>query len=235
MTFAPFYYEEELIFSILTGLASSVPSLLFGIAGYVLTALALQTLANRRGLNRSWLAWVPVVNVWLLGSLSDQYQYVVKGQNKSRRKWLLGLSITSAALKTACVVLAIVVAASAIHFLGYGPSERELLQHIMGPALGIAGVGVALAGVSIAFAVIRYMALYDVYKSMDPANCVVFLVLSILFHVAEPFFLFFSRNKDKGMPPRRDQPVYEAPDAQPQWQQETPQKNFWEEENKDYL
>ena len=31
-----------------------------------------------------------------------------------------------------------------------------------------------------------------------------YVVLSILFGITEPFFLFFNRNKDKGMPPRKD-------------------------------
>jgi hypothetical protein len=38
-----------------------------------------------------------------------------------------------------------------------------------------------------------------------------FLVLSILFQVTEPFFLFLNRNKDLGMPPRKQQPVYHDP------------------------
>ena len=60
-----------------------------------------------------------------------------------------------------------------------------------------------LAGVAIAAAVIRFVALYDVYRSLDPNNAVLFLVLSIFFGVTEPFFLFFNRDKDAGMPPRR--------------------------------
>ena len=233
-----FYYEEDLIFGILSGLLTSVPSLAIGIASYVLTALAIQTMAQRRGLNNPWLAWIPVANCWLLGSLSDQYRYVVKRENTSRRKWLLGLRIAAALLTTAVVVLAIVVAAGAIHIAGYGARQHEILSNIMGPLLAVAGVSLPLVGVSIAYAVIRYMALYDVYKSMDPNNCVVFLVLSILFHVTEPFFLFFSRNKDGGMPPRRQpEPAYAAYE-QPQWQQEAPEMDFWEQEepqNKDYL
>ena len=81
----------------------------------------------------------------------------------------------------------------------------------MGPVLGILGLCLPLMGVAIATAVIRYMALYDVYTSCTPQNNVVFLVLSILFSVTEPFFLFFTRNKDDGMPPRKQEPVYEAP------------------------
>ena len=65
-----------------------------------------------------------------------------------------------------------------------------------------------LIGISIATMVIRYMAMYDIYNSCSPQNSVVFLVLSILFSITEPFFLFFTRNKDDGMPPRK-QPVYE--------------------------
>ena len=55
--------------------------------------------------------------------------------------------------------------------------------------------------------VIRYMALYDVYMSMDPSNGVLFLVLSIFFPITEPFFLLLNRDKDKGMPPRRQTTV----------------------------
>ena len=46
-----YYYEEDLIFGVLSALASSFPSVLLGIAGYVLTALALYTMAQRRGLS----------------------------------------------------------------------------------------------------------------------------------------------------------------------------------------
>ena len=78
-----------------------------------------------------------------------------------------------------------------------------MIQMVMGPAVGILGLGLPLCGLGIAYAIIRYMALYDLYKSLDPSNCVLFLVLSIVLQVTEPFFLFFSRDKDDGMPPRR--------------------------------
>ena len=58
------------------------------------------------------------------------------------------------------------------------------------------------------------MALYDVYRSMDPNNAVLYLVLSILFRPTEPFFLFFNREKDLGMPPRKHRFVEEQPPVQ---------------------
>jgi hypothetical protein len=66
---------------------------------------------------------------------------------------------------------------------------------------------------TIAMYVIRYMALYNVYRSLDPGNAVLFLVLSILFSPTEPFFLFFNREKDLGMPPRKQKPVYHQDDS----------------------
>ena len=77
------------------------------------------------------------------------------------------------------------------------------------------------------------MALYDVYTSCTPQNNVVFLVLSILFSVTEPFFLFFNRNRDDGMPPRK-QPQREAP-KQPQWQPQEETREPWEQGETDYL
>lgn len=202
-----------------------VPSVLLGIAGYVLTALALYTISQRRGIHKPWLAWIPVVNCWILGSLSDQYQYVVNGTNKSKRKILLGLSIADVVLGIAIGVTSIVMVVKAAFGISGYANEEALISAILGPAMSVLGLCIPLLGVSIAYAIIRYMALYDLYKSLDPSNSVLFLVLSILFGVTEPFFLFLNREKDLGMPPRRRDPVSTIPPAQ----------EPWENENKDYL
>ena len=215
------YMMEEIAMVVLPVLTSALPSTLLGIASYVLTAMALYTLASRRGIGKAWLSWVPVLNVWIVGSLSDQYRYVVKGQVKSKRKTLLILNLVNAVVTVVLLAVAAAMAADLISSTVYGVGERELLNSVLGYAFGAAGLALTMGGISIAAAVIRYMALYDIYTSMDPANNVLFTVLSILFRVTEPFFLFFSRNKDKGMPPRKTEP--QQPETEP-----------WEE-NKDYL
>ena len=239
---APSYYEyayavSEEGLSAVMGLLSGLPSVLLGIAGYVLTALALYTLAKRRGINHPWLSWVPVANSWIIGSLSDQYRYVVKGENRSKRKSLLILKGINIVISVGMLVLIAGAVFAAIEGSMYGYyREEDLLADIMGPLLGVVGLAIPLLGVAIAGAVIRYMALYDIYTSMDPGNNVLFLVLSILFSVTEPFFLFFNRKKDLGMPPRRQTcptpPVQEEP-----WTLQEPQRQSPEEpwEDKDYL
>ena len=198
-----YFFEEELLM-LVPGLLSGIPTGLFGLAAYILTALAIYHISCRRGLRNPWLAWIPVVNCWLLGSLSDQYQYVVKGETKSRRKWLVILNILKAVMLLLLLILALVAAGSL--FTNH-PSE------IMGLIVALLGLALPLCAVTIALCVIRYMALYDVYRSLDPNNAVLYLVLSILFSPTEPFFLFFNREKDLGMPPRKAPVVEEEPAA----------------------
>ncbi len=223
-----YYYAEELMEVIVSALLSVVPSMLFGIVSYVLTSLALYTIAKRRGINHPWLAWIPVANYWLIGSLSDQYQYVVRGRNCSKRKWLLILEILSYALAVAAMIFAGTMLVQVVAAAMGGSGEAYLMDIVLGSLMRILGVCLPLLGIGIAVAIIYYMALYDIYKSMDPSNCVLFLVLSILFGVTQPFFLFFNRNKEQGMPPRKQNPAF-APEQTP-----SPQEP-WERDNKDYL
>ena len=190
-----------------------------GIAAYVLRSLGTYTIAKRRGINHPWFSWIPVLDAWILGCISDQYQYVVKGKNKSKRKWLLILNIVLAVLYVVMLVCFGVMVVNTVTGVNSFASEEELAMGMMGPMMGVFGMCIPLMGVAIAVMVLRYMALYDLYTSCTPQNNVLFLVLSILFSVSEPFFIFFSRKKDGGMPPRREaprpeipaQPVYERP------------------------
>lgn len=221
-------YAAEEFLGVLSGVLSGIPSTLISIATYVLTALALYTIAKRRGISKPWLAWIPVADAWILGSLSDQYRYVVKGENKSKRKALLVLSILSCVLSIAVICVAVVMLVGVAGGMMRGAAEAEMLEQILGPVVGMLGLCLPLMGVTIAYAIISFMALYDVYTSCDPGNNVLFLVLSILIGITKPFFLFFSRNKDNGMPPRRTEPTNYIPPQEPV-------QEPWEQENKDYL
>ena len=55
---------------------------------YVLQAVGLYTLAQRRGIRYAWLAWVPVGSLWVLASLADDYQARVRGKQRKMRLWL---------------------------------------------------------------------------------------------------------------------------------------------------
>ena len=206
-----YYLDEFMDAGLGYTLFANFGSTILSIAAYVLTALALYTLAQRRGIKNPWLSWIPVANCWIIGSLSDQYRYVVKGEVKNKRKTLLILNIVNAVIGIVMAVVAVVMVVGAVQGAMGAKGEEEIVGIVLGAVFGILGLSLPLIGVGIATAVVHYMALYDIYTSCTPKNNVVFLVLSIIFGITEPFFLFFNRKKDDGMPPRRQQAVYEEP------------------------
>lgn len=193
-------FEEEFAFgldSAMTGVLSFFMVIFMGslyisfalsVIKYIFRSLGMYTIANRRGIRNSWLAWLPVGDVWMLGNISDQYQYVVKGKIKNRRKTLLGLEI---ALFAGYFLWLFVM----LFNLAVG---KELLATF----LLIFG-GLAIFAVTIWFVVCQYMAYYDLFRSCEPNNAVLYLVLAIVFAVTLPFFVFACRKKDLGMPPRK--------------------------------
>ena len=173
---------------------------------WVLRSVALHKIAKRRGIRHAWLAWVPVGSDWILGSVSDQYQHLVKAKITSRRKILLVLSLVSM-------------------FLGLGNGIVTILQAVMSQT-NVATVAWAFAGLSasvltwgcgIATLVFNHICNYDLYRSCNPQNAVVFLVLGIVLPITEPFFYFVCRKKDLGMvkPEPAPAPAEPAAPAEP--------------------
>ena len=182
--------------------AGSVSSLV-SILSYVFISLAMYTIAQRRGIRKAWLAWVPVVTVWILGSISDQYRYVVKGEVKNKRKVLLTLSILNTVLAWVAVIKMIVSLVLAVSGMAQHVDEMELVRLALSSLVWFIPVAI----LSILGLVLEILALYDVYKSCEPDNSVLYLVLSLIpgiKQITQPVFLFLCRNKDEGMPPRRE-------------------------------
>lgn len=209
-----------------------------GLVAYILEALALYTIAKRRGIKKSWLSWIPVVNVWILGSLSDQYRYVTRREVKNRRKWLLGLKILEAVLVVAMIVLLVVSFVNAVDWnkFAYGVDEdylSELLIDIFGNFVGATVVALLLRLLlviaTIMIWVLRWVCIYDILRSCDPQNNKVYFWVSLGVHLVgvsglESIFLLICMNKDGGMPPRKQEnpapgyipPVEKPRDYQPE-------------------
>lgn len=165
------------------------------ILSYVLTSTSMYSAAKRRGIHKPWLAWIPLGNMWILGSISDQYQYVTKGKIKNKRKALLILGIVMYVLMIPVMAMAGSIAAV----------QGNITNAMLTTVFAFWGCFVLCFGVVIAAAVIQYMALYDLYGSCDPKNQVVYILLSILVSVTMPFLIFGCRKKDLGMPPRKEE------------------------------
>lgn len=167
----------------------------FSLVLYVLNAVGMYRIAKRRGIHHAWLAWVPIGCNWLLGSISDHYQYVVKQKVTSRRKILLILSLVTVAvsfLMTGGVVAIAMASGSAADNVAFSLSIALVVIAYL-----------AMMGLAVAITVFCYIAYYDLFRSCRPNNAVLFLVLSVIFNVALAFFVFFSGNSDEGMPAKR--------------------------------
>ena len=173
-----------------------------GITCYVLQSFGMYTIAERRGIRNAWLAWVPGVNMWVLGSISDQYQYLTKGKIKNRRKTLVALMILEVVTYFAMIIGIVIAAISA-------PEEMS-----PGVALAMVLCAIAVIAVLVALYVIVLMCYYDLFRSCEPGSAVLYLVLSIFISAALPIVVFICRKKDLGMPKRKDpnaQTVAEIP------------------------
>ena len=197
MTLNPYYYDELPIMGMDEEVLATVMAILLGVLGVVLvfslifwiiSALSLQAIARRRGIRNAWLAWVPVGNEWILGSIADQYQHLIQAKITARRKILLWLNVGYVALIVANSLVQVMTKLAA-------HTDEQLL------IWGLASTAISLArlAVSITTLVFYHMSNYDLYRSCNPKNAVTFLVLGIIFPVAQPFFYLSCRKKDLGM------------------------------------
>lgn len=185
-----------------------------GLVFYVLQSLGMYTIAKRRGINNPWLAWLPIGNEWIAGSISDQYRYVAKGQVTNRRIIMLVLAIATMVLSG--ISSSVSMSSFSQMLEGAMMGNEEIVMQASGTSAIGSLISLLNSGVSIATIVFWYMSMYDLYSSTNPSSNVVMLVLSIIFGFLEPFFIFCNRNKDDGMPARTAEP------AQPAWEAPQP-------------
>ena len=159
--------------------------LVFGIVSYILCGKSISAIARRRGIEKPWLAWVPVGNMWLLGCISDQYRYVTFHQETNRRGKLLTLSIISMAG-------GILIGALTVMTLDSSSSAAMVWLLLLYVYLAVA----------IVQTVLQFKAYFDLFRSCDPDKSLVYLLVSIFASFPLPFFVYSCRNKDLGMPPR---------------------------------
>lgn len=183
--------------------------LAYGILSYVLTSLGFYTMAKRRGIRNYGLAWVPVANMWIIGSLADQYDLAIKGRETGYRRKLLTTSIISAA------------GALLLFIAAFAGGIIAALSQDSSAAGGAAAVGalvlfLVLLVLEILLYVFYYISLHKVFMSCNPGTATTFLVLAIVINATLPFFVFADRNKDLGFPLRPADPAPQEPAPAPE-------------------
>ncbi|MFZ2539468.1 MAG: hypothetical protein WAX04_11275 [Oscillospiraceae bacterium] len=209
------YLIESMMVGMIIGL---VIGLAFAFVFYIFNALGLYKISKNRGYKNAWLAFVPVVNSFVLGGIADNINacYMKKSNH---RIWLIVLKLITCALYFVYIAILIsTVARFMQEALVYGiePNPSAFAPMML--------IGLLMGTVGIASFVFTCICWYKVFADYSPNNATLFLVLSILFGIA-PFFIFAIRNKPSASlyyanqrmnPP---QPQYQPQQQAPQYQQ----------------
>lgn len=181
---------------------------------YVTNALPLFLIAKRRGLKGAWLAWVPIGDGYILGSISDDFQLLCRNELKNRRLWL-------PLLMGATVVLCIFAPVLAIAWVEDWTVQLTLTNWLL---------LIAAATSSVVGAVIKWMATYDLFRSCVPKNAGLYLAISVVVQIVMPtfgiireIFMLVVCKKDLGMP------TLNRPQQEPEaWSPAQPRKEPWD-------
>lgn len=164
----------------------------FAIAAYVLQAIGMYAIAKRRNISNPIFAWIPVANIWLLGAIADHYDETVKGVKKKSRVILLCLEI-------ATLIIAAIVSVISIIAIAMLVVENYSEAMLMGYTIIAVVLCIVIIAIAVVAVVFQYIAYYKLFKSCNPDNAVVYLVLSIFISYALPIIIFISRKSDKGL------------------------------------
>lgn len=159
------------------------------IASYVMTSYSLYTIAKRRQIKKTWLAWIPVVNAWTWGSIADDYDE----QNGFKRKWRIVLIAFSIILILTTVLFYIVMFWGISSVNMYADTMTAEFWSIF---ITMYAFIILAAIVSVALSVCKSICLFKLYESTVPEKAVKYLLLSLLVPMAEAICLI--RCKDKG-------------------------------------
>lgn len=161
------------------------------IANYIMSAIGFQTMAKRRGIKYSWLAWIPYANYWLIGSIADDYDE----RNGLKKRWakillglLIGYGVGFALYFIAIIVLFVRTALLGIH-------ESAITTGLVGTFLFLYIVLVIFMMIALVLSIIYYVCLYKIFESTVPEKSAKYLILSIVVPLASGICILKCRDK----------------------------------------
>lgn len=195
-----FYGLDMVIWSVVG--AVLMITLMISLVIFLLKGFGLFEIARRRGIRKAWLSWLPVGQDWIRGSISDQYRYLTAGKIQHRRVILSVISAVSLVLQTMGTVM--ILRHLAFALTGIRGYRYDAGYHMFRLVFAGSGITFLATCAGIMRIVFHHMCMYDLYRSADPRNDTAMTVLGIIVPILEPFFVLSEKEKDEGMPPRRD-------------------------------
>lgn len=201
---------EELVSFFFTFFIGAIAvSAVIGIAIYLLESISVYKMAKSAEIKNPWLAFVPVANDWVFGTLAEKYKK--KNGTKSARFGII-LPVLEGIVLIEAIALTIFTVISVKEITGYAldavNTSAEMAPEQFMSLIPVIILYFALIAVAISYAVVFFIALWRVYSSFDKSNATLYIVLSVIFTISVPIILFIIRNRKPEFDPHNNMPYF---------------------------
>ena len=201
--------EEAVSFFFTFFIGAIAVSAVIGIAIYLLESISVYKMAKSAEIKNPWLAFIPVANDWVFGTLAEKYKK--KNGTKSARFGII-LPVLEGIVLIETIALTIFTVISVKEITGYAldavNTSTEMVAEQFMSLIPVIILYFALMAVAIAYAVVFFIALWRVYYSFDKSNATLYIVLSIIFTISVPIILFIIRNRKPEFDPHNNMPYF---------------------------
>lgn len=166
------------------------------LALFVLKGFGLYRMAKSLGINNSWLSFVPFADLYILGSIASKY---IKKDGSKSAKFGIILPIIYAIAYVIAIIFFVVFIVFCLNLIVeaeqamFDPNSFSLNLSMFIPVV-ITYIITLISG--IIYKVLFFISLWRVFAIFDNDNKTIFLVLSILFSILAPIFIFIMRNNN---------------------------------------
>ena len=188
--------EEAVSFFFTYLIGAIAVSAVIGIAIYLLESISVYKMAKSAEIKNPWLAFIPVANDWVFGTLAEKYKK--KNGTKSARFGII-LPVLEG------IVLIKEITGYALDAVN---TSSEMAPEQFMSLIPVIILYFALMAVAIAYAVVFFIALWRVYSSFDKSNATLYIVLSVIFTISVPIILFIIRNRKPEFDPHNNVPYF---------------------------
>lgn len=201
--------DETVSFFLAIFIGTFTISLLIGLALYLLESIGVYKMAKSAEIKNPWLAFIPVANGWVFGTLAEKYKK--KNGTKSARFGII-LPVLEGIVLIEAIALTIFTVISIKEITGYAldavNTSSEMAPEQFMSLISVIILYFALMAVAIAYAVVFFIALWRVYSSFDKPNDTLYIVLSVVFTISVPIILFIIRNRKPEFDPHNNVPYF---------------------------
>lgn len=201
--------EEAVSFFLTAFIGVFAVSAVIGIAIYLLESISVYKMAKSAEIKNPWLAFIPVANDWVFGTLAEKYKK--KNGTKSARFGII-LPVLEGIVLIEAIALTIFTVISIKEITGYAldavNTSTEMAPEQFMSLIPVIILYFALMAVVIAYAVVFFIALWRVYSSFDKSNATLYIVLSVIFTISVPIILFIIRNRKPEFDPHNNVPYF---------------------------